>query len=1205
MTIEKLPRCYSTALAILACPAALMAQSDKTSSPSDQKTIDDEVYIMSPFEVNNDSNYGYSATQSMAGTRINTKLEDIGSAITVVTSTFLKDTGATNNQTLLTYTTNTEVGGPLGNTANYSGGGVEQEGYRLTSPNSNTRVRGLTSADNTRNFFTSNVPWDSYNVDRIEVQRGPNSILFGLGSPAGIINATTKSAEHVNKGQIEMRYGSYNTKRASIDVNRDIIEDELAVRVNVLHNDEKYQQKPAYSQDDRVYGAIRYDPKFLKFDGASTTIKMNYENGNIKSNNPRTITPLDRITPWWDSMNQATYDTQYVQYSGYFYGTSTNPNDPTDQDSTRYFKDDVGAVNKSRPDGSANPSYQPYIENPGMYGGVWLRYNNGESTPYSASQPESKTVGGISNTGTIDNTIGGIPYVRRVAIDTTTLWAQRSSAKYYAYGLWKSKTLTDSSLFDFYNNLIDGDTKKEWQDFHTFNTSIAQQFLNGQAGFEAAYDVQEYHSGNFMMTADGAINVDINQTNLDGTTNANLGKAYVEGSGSGGDTATYRDAARMTAFVTHDFTQGPDNIIMKILGRHTITGLLSQDRVQSDSRSYLRYGTPDWFGSLVSTGTGATNLDSNDRAVTSTYYISDSLLGKSSYHGLNLSRPSGQDVPSSVSYYWFNPKWNATNVDPSAYWTNPYNGRVMYQSDNPANYVGWSTMDVPILNAENGDSKALTTGATLSRREVQSYAAVWQGFFWDESIVGMYGIRHDRVKSWAVSGYYGSNTGRVDWTHKDSDGNYTYSLDGKTATVNEAYSPSWSVVVKLNKLFGDHLPIEINPFYNRSQNFQITGTRNDMYGNALAVPSGSTKEYGVTLSDKAGRVSLRINHYETTVLNATNSVGFATWFFFGGSSNFIARNEDRADAYEYHLGRLGDASSANIDPTTSSWNWRYTPRSGQTQTDADAEMQAGVDAWRAYTKEPIVQKVLKAWGYNDFNVTQTTTASTPVTNFVATEDQISKGWEGELTANITRNWRVSFNASKTTAIRSNIGGSELDAFVKLTNEYEHGAMGTIRQWGGGGITSTSLSSWNSNFYSGYALMKQMEGNEATDLRKWRFNLATNYDFDFGWLKGVNVGGGYRWQDKVVIGYPPIINSDNTLSFDLDNPYYGSTQTGVDLWIGYTRKLSDKITWNVQLNVRNVGKGDKIYPVSTEWDGSAAQWAIAPSETWTLTSTFDF
>jgi outer membrane receptor protein involved in Fe transport len=152
---------------------------------------DENVFELSPFTVQTDASVGYQATATLAGTRVRTDLKDLASSISVITSKFLEDTGARSNETLLQYTTNTEVGGIFGNFAGVGNTQGIGEGRNLTAPSTNTRVRGLDAADNTRNYFLSDVPWDAYNVDRVELQRGPNSILFGVGSPAGIINTAT------------------------------------------------------------------------------------------------------------------------------------------------------------------------------------------------------------------------------------------------------------------------------------------------------------------------------------------------------------------------------------------------------------------------------------------------------------------------------------------------------------------------------------------------------------------------------------------------------------------------------------------------------------------------------------------------------------------------------------------------------------------------------------------------------------------------------------------------------------------------------------------------------------------------------------------------------------------------------------------------------------------------------------------------------
>jgi hypothetical protein len=78
-----------------------------------------------------------------------------------------------------------------------------------------------------------------------------------------------------------------------------------------------------------------------------------------------------------------------------------------------------------------------------------------------------------------------------------------------------------------------------------------------------------------------------------------------------------------------------------------------------------------------------------------------------------------------------------------------------------------------------------------------------------------------------------------------------------------------------------------------------------------------------------------------------------------------------------------------------------------------------------------------------------------------------------------------------------------------------------------------------------------------------------------------------------------------VSFDLANPYMGPAETNIDVWAGYSRKLSDRIEWQIQLNVRNVGEGESLIPITAQWDGTPAGYRIAPTQTWTLTNTFRF
>ena len=242
------------------------------------------------------------------------------------------------------------------------------------------------------------------------------------------------------------------------------------------------------------------------------------------------------------------------------------------------------------------------------------------------------------------------------------------------------------------------------------------------------------------------------------------------------------------------------------------------------------------------------------------------------------------------------------------------------------------------------------------------------------------------------------------------------------------------------------------------------------------------------------------------------------------------------------------------------------------------------------------------------------TYTTP-NGFTIPEDNVSKGMEYELYANPVRGLRLTMNASKSEAVRNNVGDLELNNLVtKINTLLNTTAAGNLRN-GTGSTATTALQNWNANFWASWLSVKGQEGNAVPELRKWRANLIANYSFSNGFLKGVNVGMGYRWQDRVIIGYKPnyFIGTTQTTNaflatsakFDLNNPYYGPSETNIDLWVGYRMKLTKKITYNVQLNVRNLGKSDSLIPVTVQPDGTVASWRIAPTQVWSITNTFEF
>src|ERR1019366_5984436 len=109
LCIAVVPR-ISFAQAAAPAPEQTTTTTTTTTTPTTTAGNEEEAVVLSPFVVDATEKKGsYTANTTLAGTRVRTDLNDVASALSVVTAQFLQDTGATNTQDLLIYTPNTEV----------------------------------------------------------------------------------------------------------------------------------------------------------------------------------------------------------------------------------------------------------------------------------------------------------------------------------------------------------------------------------------------------------------------------------------------------------------------------------------------------------------------------------------------------------------------------------------------------------------------------------------------------------------------------------------------------------------------------------------------------------------------------------------------------------------------------------------------------------------------------------------------------------------------------------------------------------------------------------------------------------------------------------------------------------------------------------------------------------------------------------------
>lgn len=163
---------------------------------------------------------GYTAKQTTTATKTGTPIKNIPQSISVVTRKQADDQGSKSLGQALTYVPGVNVA--LG------------EGHRDA-----VTIRGQqTTADFFVNGVRDDIEYyrDLYNVDAIEVLKGPSAMTFGRGGGGGVINRATKSADGRTVREATITGGMYDTKRATIDVGQ-AITSAAAFRLNAMYED--------------------------------------------------------------------------------------------------------------------------------------------------------------------------------------------------------------------------------------------------------------------------------------------------------------------------------------------------------------------------------------------------------------------------------------------------------------------------------------------------------------------------------------------------------------------------------------------------------------------------------------------------------------------------------------------------------------------------------------------------------------------------------------------------------------------------------------------------------------------------------------------------------------------------------------------------------------------------------------------------------
>jgi outer membrane receptor protein involved in Fe transport len=232
----------STSEATIVLPDADSAE-PKTAEAAETSVDADsgeEVYILSDFEVSVEKDRGYHSAHSLAATRTNALIKDTPVNITVINKQLLEDLSIVNPNDLEK---------------------VVASAYKEDHGNNNRiRFRGFRTSFQLYEFMPRHTGLNWYNIERADVIRGSNSLIFGQSAPGGKVNYNAKRASFGrDRSQFTFRFGSEDLRSLNYDLNK-IVNDEIAVRVMGAEDSKQSFKRYAESELSSQTIAVTYRP---------------------------------------------------------------------------------------------------------------------------------------------------------------------------------------------------------------------------------------------------------------------------------------------------------------------------------------------------------------------------------------------------------------------------------------------------------------------------------------------------------------------------------------------------------------------------------------------------------------------------------------------------------------------------------------------------------------------------------------------------------------------------------------------------------------------------------------------------------------------------------------------------------------------------------------------------------------------------------
>ena len=247
--------CCLAALAAPTLAQSVPPASATTPTTSGQKVIEDLVRL-NPFEVKAESDNSYGALNSNSLTQFDAELKNVPVSADIFTSDFIRDVGVTNLEDLVK---GFGAGAGVVPVTPESDALAQQPGDRQFMA---LGIRGLSTGQPRRDGFVGTFGTGTgmnslFDIERADVVRGPQGLLYGASGAGGTINLVSKRAQfNQRSGRTDYRIDQHGSKQLLFDYNWG--SENVAARVVLLDEDQRYRRPFIGYETEGIYSQLAF-----------------------------------------------------------------------------------------------------------------------------------------------------------------------------------------------------------------------------------------------------------------------------------------------------------------------------------------------------------------------------------------------------------------------------------------------------------------------------------------------------------------------------------------------------------------------------------------------------------------------------------------------------------------------------------------------------------------------------------------------------------------------------------------------------------------------------------------------------------------------------------------------------------------------------------------------------------------------------------